>query len=78
MHSKAKQTKMSEFGTEKGLLQDPYKETGDWCPPNPEPPEGFQQSVFKGKGSCKFLGVAIPCSCSYTSRYGHHIPVNLQ
>ena len=60
------------------FIAGPCKETGDWYPPNPEAPEGFQQSVFKGKGSCRFLGVAIPCSCSYTSRYGRHIPVNLQ
>ena len=51
---------------------------GDRCLPSPEPPEGFQQSVFEGKGSCRLLGVAVPCSCSCASRFGHHIPINLQ
>ena len=35
MHSKAKQTEMSEFGTEKGLLQGPARRKGSLYPQNP-------------------------------------------
>ena len=47
MLSKAKQTKMMEFGAEKGLLQGQARRIGGLCPKNPKLPKGFQQSIFK-------------------------------
>ena len=46
MHSEAKQTEMSEFGAEKGVLLGQARRTAGSCPPNLEVPEGFQQSFF--------------------------------
>ena len=34
-HSEAKQTKMSEFGAQKGLLQGHARRMGGLCPPKP-------------------------------------------
>ena len=50
MHSEAKQTEMSEFGAEKGLLQGHARRWGGSGPKKPQAPEGFQQSTFKKPG----------------------------
>ena len=81
-HSEAKQTETSEFGAEKGLLQGQAKSRVGCTPQIPELPEGFQQSIFKGKvregRGCRLLGAGILCSCSCPRRSGHSVPVNLQ
>ena len=43
MHSKAKQSDMSEFGTEKGLQQ---SQQGGWVLRNREVTDAFQRRVF--------------------------------
>ena len=48
-HVETKQTEMSEFGAEKGLLQGHARGGGWLVPRKPQIPEGFQQSTFKGK-----------------------------
>ena len=45
-HSNAKQT---DSGAEKGLLQSRARKKGVLCSKNPELPERFQQSIFKGQ-----------------------------
>ena len=45
-HSKAKQTKMSEFGAEKGLLQDQARYI---VPKIPGTLKGFQQIIITGQ-----------------------------
>ena len=45
-HSEAKQTKMSEFGTEKGLLQGHARRTGGLCPPKFQTPQRFSAKHF--------------------------------
>ena len=49
MHSEAKQTKTSEFGVEKGLLQGAARRMGGSCPKNSKLPRRFQESIFKGQ-----------------------------
>ena len=49
MHSEAKQTKMLEFETEKGLLQGLCKVNGQLVLKRPKFPDGFQGRVFIGK-----------------------------
>ena len=49
MQSEAKQTKMSEFGAEKGLLQGHARKQVTQAPKAPEVPKGFWQSIFKGQ-----------------------------
>ena len=49
MHKEAKQTQTSEFGAEKGLLQGPSKENRQFMLKDPNPADGFQGRVFKGK-----------------------------
>ena len=55
-HSEAKQTEMSEFGAEKGLLQGPCKENRWLMLKRPELPNGFQGRSFYmqnwGGGRC--------------------------
>ena len=56
MHSEAKHTKTSEFGAEKGLLQGHARRCVAHALKSPEFPEGFQQSIVKGKvreGACR-------------------------
>ena len=48
-HSEAKQTKVLEFGAEKGLLWGPSKEDRQLKLKRPKLPDGFQGRVFKGK-----------------------------
>ena len=45
-HSEAKQTKTSEFGAEKGLLQDQARRTGDLCSKTLNFPVVFRQKLF--------------------------------
>ena len=47
-HSEAKQTKMSEFGAEKGLLQGTARQVAH-AVKIPELPTGFQHCIFKGQ-----------------------------
>ena len=49
MHSEAKQTKTSEFGAEKSLLQGPCKENRWLMLERLQLPDGFQGNVFIGK-----------------------------
>ena len=49
MHSEAKQTKRSEFGAVKDLLQGQARRMGDSCSKTPKLPDGFQGEVFIGK-----------------------------
>ena len=58
MHSEAKQTEMSEFGAEKGLLQGPSKEHEQlMLKKKPKLSDGFEGRIFKGK----FWGRAAGC-----------------
>ena len=49
MHSEAKQTKTSEFGAEKGLLQSRTRRQVAHTLKSSKLPEGFRQSVFKSQ-----------------------------
>ena len=42
-------TETLEFGAEKRLLQGHMRRKSGSCPPNPELPKEFQQSIFKGQ-----------------------------
>ena len=53
MHSEAKQTKMSEFGADKGLLQGQAKSTGGFCSKDLNSP-----MVFRAEFLAKF-GVRV-------------------
>ena len=61
MRSEAKQTETSEFGAEKGLLQDQGRKTDGMYSRKPELPNDLQGEIFKrkiwGKGFrvCDFL-----------------------
>ena len=48
-HSEPKQTEMSEFGAQKGLLQGPARKTGGSYSNYPELPAGFQKSILKAR-----------------------------
>ena len=49
MHNEVKHTQMSEFGTEKGLLQGHGRGGMSQTPKYPRLPKGFQQSIFKSQ-----------------------------
>ena len=49
MHSEAKQTKTSESGEEKGLLQGHSSRQVAQAQKIPKLPKGFWQSIFKGQ-----------------------------
>ena len=63
MHSETKQTKLSEFGAEKSLLQSHARTWGAHTLKRPELPKGFLQSTFKsqelGVWKGEFLGSVI-------------------
>ena len=55
-HSEAKQTEMSEFGTEKGLLQDQARKMSGLCPQTPNSPVVFGEEFLKAKFGVKATG----------------------
>ena len=63
MHSETKQTKLSEFGAEKSLLQSHARARVAHTLKRPELPQGFLQSTFKsqelGVWKGEFLGSVI-------------------
>ena len=48
-HSETKQYRHVGSLSRERFIAGPHKETGGSCPPNPELPEGFQKSIFKGQ-----------------------------
>ena len=58
-HDEAKQTKISEFGAEKGSLP-AMKETGGWCSEDLNSPGGFREEGFIGKIWEEGCRVCIP------------------
>ena len=84
---KPNDTKTSESGAEKGLLQG-HARRHRANAPKTKFFKIFQQSIFKERlgrgrwvrvmvGCCKLLGIAI-CSCSCPARSGNDVPVNFQ
>ena len=75
-------TKTSEFGAEKALLQGHARRRVAHALKSPELPESFQQSPFLGKvregvvSCCKLLGVTS-FVLEVRSRSGQDVPVNL-
>ena len=61
-----KPTETSEFGPEKGLKAH-GRRTGSLCPLNPELPEVFQQSIFKGQGGGWWATGYVISSCTSLS-----------
>ena len=53
-------TEMLEFGAERGLLQSRARRWAAYPLQNPELPEGFQQSIFKGQMRGAVTGYVIP------------------
>lgn len=49
VHSETKQTKILEFGAEKGFLQGLARRTSGCCSKTPNSPHGFQGRVLKSK-----------------------------
>ena len=85
MHSEAKQTKISESGEERCLLQDHTRRVVAHVLKTPKTPKAFQQNILKDQvkkgcvvGFCKLLGVGILCSYSCLCGSCHNVPINLQ